>query len=83
MKTYNPDHNLWFNRSYYWTRVTVHYPDLTKGRIAKSLHTRDLAEARRRRDHIMKNTPGAVFPEVVPGPSCGCSPTHYIEAEAA
>jgi hypothetical protein len=83
MKTYNPDHNLWFNRSYYWTRFTVHYPDYTKGRIAKSLHTRDKAEARRRRDQLMKSTPGAVFPEVLPAPPCESSPMHYLEAEAA
>lgn len=64
MKTTNPNHNLWSNNGTYWCRFTVHYPDYTKGRIAKSLHTRDLAEARLRRDKIMKSTPGAVLPEV-------------------
>jgi hypothetical protein len=83
MKTYNPDHNLWFNRSYYWARFTVHYPGYTKGRIAKSLHTRDLAEARRRRDQLMKSTPGAVFPEVVPAPPPDSSPMPCLEAQAA
>ena len=66
MKTTNPNHNLWSNNGTFWCRFTVHYPDYTKGRIAKSLHTHDLAEARLRRDKIMKSTPGAVLPEVDP-----------------
>jgi hypothetical protein len=45
MKTSNPDHNLWDNNGTYWCRFTVHYPDYTKGRIAKSLHTHDKAAA--------------------------------------
>ena len=80
MKTSNPDHNLWDNNGTYWCRFTVHYPDYTKGRAAKSLHTRDLAEARRRRDYIMKSTPGAVFPEVVKLPPPEMSRLHFAEA---
>jgi len=83
MKTSNPDHNLWDNNGTYWCRFTVHYPDYTKGRIAKSLHTRDKAEARRRRDLIMKNTPGAVFPVFEEEHLCEMSPMHFIQAEAA
>ena len=66
MKTSNPDHNLWMNNGAFWCRFTVHYPDYTAGRVAKSLNTRDVAEARLRRDHIMRSTPGAVFPELEP-----------------
>jgi len=66
MKTHNPDHNLWKNHGTYWCRFTVHNPDYTKARIAKPLRTRDLAEARRLRDQIMRSTPGAVLPEVDP-----------------
>lgn len=64
MKTTNPDHNLWSNNGTYWCRFTVHNSDYTKTRIAKSLHTRDLATARLRRDHVMKSTPGARLPKV-------------------
>lgn len=69
MKTHNPDHNLWNNNGTFWCRFSVHYPDYTAGRIAKPLHTRDLIEARLRRDEIMKSTPGAVFPELEFSPS--------------
>lgn len=63
MKTCNPDHNLWKNNGTYWCRFTVHKQDYTKERIAKSLHTSDLAEARLRRDFVMRSTPGALVPE--------------------
>ena len=63
MKTSNPDHNLWYNNGTWWCRYTIHKPDYTKDRIAKSLHTHDLGEARLRRDEIMKSTPGAVLPQ--------------------
>ena len=80
MKTSNPDHNLWDNNGTYWCRFTVHYPDYTKGRVAKSLHTRDLAEARRRRDYVMNSTPGAVFPVVVNLPPPEMNRMHFAEA---
>jgi hypothetical protein len=80
MKTPNPDHNLWDNNGTYWCRFTVHYPDYTKGRVAKSLHTRDLAEARRRRDYVMNSTPGAVFPVVVNLPPPEMNRMHFAEA---
>ena len=83
MKTSNPDHNLWDNNGTYWCRFTVHYPDYTKGRIAKSLHTHDLAEARRRRDHVMKSTPGAGFPVLEQDHLPEMSPMQFWVAEAA
>ena len=64
MKTSNPDHNLWNNNGTWWCRYTIHKPDYTKDRIARSLHTRNLAEARRRRDELMASTPGAVLPQI-------------------
>jgi hypothetical protein len=42
-----------------------------------------LAEARRRRDLIMKNTPGAVFPVFEEEHLCEMSPMHFWDAEAA
>jgi hypothetical protein len=64
MKTSNPDHNLWNNNGTWWCRFTVHYPDYTAGRVAKSLNTSDKIEARRLRDRLMKSTPGARLPEL-------------------
>jgi hypothetical protein len=80
MKTSNPDHNLWNNNGTFWCRFTVHYPDYTAGRVAKSLNTSNLAEARLRRDHVMSSTPGAVFPEVVKLPPPETSCVHLAEA---
>ena len=52
----NPDHNLWNNHGTWWCHFTVHLPDHTKERIRVSLGTKDLAEARRQRDFIMRGT---------------------------
>lgn len=80
MKTSNPDHNLWNNNGTFWCRFTVHYPDYTAGRVAKSLNTRDLVEARLRRDHVMRSTPGAVFPKLVNLPHSDMRNVHFAEA---
>jgi len=80
MKTSNPNHNLWSNNGTYWVRFTIHNTDYTKDRVAKSLQTRDLAEARRRRDYIMRSTPGAVFPVVVKLPPPEISRMRFAEA---
>ena len=50
----NPDHNLWNNNGTWWCRFTVHHPDYTKERIAKSLGTHDREAARLRRDQLMR-----------------------------
>lgn len=75
MKTSNIDHNIYNNNGTLWVRFTVHYPDYTAGRVAKSLNTTDMAEARRRRDDIMKSTPGARIPVLVlPRPEARTAP---------
>ena len=43
----NPNHGIW------WLHYTLHLPDYTKRRIRRSLHTRDLHEARTRRDELL------------------------------
>lgn len=63
MDNTNPNHNLWDNNGTWWCRYTVHYPDYTAQRLAKSLHTRDLVVARRQRDRLLLFTPGAVLPQ--------------------
>ena len=49
----NPDHHLWNNHGIWWLHYTLHLPDYTKRRIRRSLHTRDLHEARTRRDELL------------------------------
>ena len=46
------DHHLWLNNGgFFWTHFTLHW-DGRKRRIRRSLHTRDLEEAIRRRDEL-------------------------------
>ncbi|MEM7699779.1 MAG: hypothetical protein AAF236_15400 [Verrucomicrobiota bacterium] len=46
------DHHLWNNRGTWWCHFTLHHPDFTSQRIRLSLKTRDLGEARERRDEL-------------------------------
>ncbi|MBN1269723.1 MAG: hypothetical protein JXB04_09060 [Kiritimatiellae bacterium] len=55
----NPNHHLWLNNGTWFVHYTVYPDDLTKARIRKSLRTRDLAEARRRRDQILSEAEAA------------------------
>lgn len=48
----NENHHLWNNRGTWWCHFTVHKADYTTERIRLSLKTRDLDEARRRRDKV-------------------------------
>lgn len=49
----NPDHHLWNNRGTWWCHFTLHRSDYTAERVRVSLKTRDVAEARRRRDVVL------------------------------
>ena len=49
----NPNHHLWNNNGTWWLHYTLHLPDYTARRIRRSLHTRDLHEARSRRDELL------------------------------
>lgn len=49
----NPNHHLYRNNGSWWIHFTVHLPDYTKRRIRFSLKTRNLVEARARRDEIL------------------------------
>ena len=53
----NPDHHLWNNHGIWWCHFTVHGRDFTKQRIRRSLETPDLAQARSRRDALLKGSP--------------------------
>lgn len=50
----HPDHHLWRNGRLWWIAFTVHKPDWTAERVRRSLGTADLEEARRLRDHILR-----------------------------
>ena len=54
----NPDHHLWNNNGTWWFHCTVHGADYTSRRIRRSLGTRDVGEARRRRDEILRQEGG-------------------------
>ena len=51
----NPDHHLWNNNGTWWVHYTVHPTAFTKERVRLSLATRDVGEARRRRDSLFRN----------------------------
>ena len=55
----HPDHHLWRNGRLYWVAFTVHLPGWQKERVRLSLGTADLAEARRRRDALLRRYPEA------------------------
>jgi hypothetical protein len=49
----NPDHHLWNNNGTWFVHYTIHPTPLTKQRIRASLGTKNLAEARLRRDQLL------------------------------
>jgi len=51
--TENPDHHLWNNHGTWWIHYTVHQRDYTKRRVRVSLETRNLREARQRRNTLL------------------------------
>ena len=53
----DPNHHLWRNGRLWWVAFTVHLPGWRKDRVRASLGTTDLAEARRRRDALLREYP--------------------------
>jgi hypothetical protein len=49
----NPNHHLWNNNGTWWCHYTGHPTPFTKERIRASLGTKDLTEARLRRDQLL------------------------------
>ena len=49
----NPDHHLWNNRGTWWCHFTLHMTNHTSERVRVSLKTRELEEARDRRDQLL------------------------------
>ena len=48
----NPNHHLWNNHGTWFLHYTIHPTPFTKERIRRSLGTKDLDLARRRRDNL-------------------------------
>jgi hypothetical protein len=49
----NPDHHLWNNNGTWFVHYTIHPTPFTKQRIRTSLQTKNLTEARLRRDQLL------------------------------
>jgi len=50
----NPDHHLYLNNGTWWIHFTIHLHDYTARRVRHSLGTRDILEARVRRDRRLE-----------------------------
>ena len=56
INTSNPNHHLWCNNGTWWCHYWVHSLDQkTAERRRCSLHTRDMEEARQRRDRLFED----------------------------
>ena len=53
------NHHIWNNNGTWWVHYTVHLPDYTARRVRRSLRTRDVVEARLRRDALLAGIPSA------------------------
>lgn len=53
------NHHIWNNNGTWWVHYTVHLSDYTARRVRQSLRTRNVAEARRRRDELLGRFPAA------------------------
>lgn len=49
----NPNHHLWNNNGTWYLHYTMHPTPLTKTRVRQSLETKDVIQARARRDEIL------------------------------
>jgi hypothetical protein len=49
-----PNHHLWWNRGSWWVAFTVLHDGYRQERIRRPLGTREVSEARRRRDQMME-----------------------------
>jgi hypothetical protein len=70
----NPNHHLWNNHGTWFLHYTVHPTPFTKDRIRRTLGTKDLVEARQRRDRFF-----AQFARSVPAAS-GCDRRDQVAA---
>tara|TARA_Y100001938_G_C8018284_1_gene393782 strand:- start:769 stop:981 length:213 start_codon:yes stop_codon:yes gene_type:complete len=50
----NPNHHIWNNNGTWYIHFIIHKEDKTAERFRKSLKTRDVEEARNKRDKILE-----------------------------
>jgi hypothetical protein len=55
----NPNHHLWWNNGTWWLHATVHRPDYTKQRLRVPLETKNIHQARTRRDTVLATWNGS------------------------
>lgn len=65
--TKNPNHHLWNNHGTWFLHYTVHPTPFTKERIRRSLATKDVHEARQRRDQFFATLAAEIAGEKTPG----------------
>lgn len=51
----NPNHHLWNNNGTWFIHYTIYPTTITKERVRKSLHTKNIEDAREKRDHIFNS----------------------------
>ncbi|MFV1995284.1 MAG: hypothetical protein ACC661_07590 [Verrucomicrobiales bacterium] len=54
----NPNHHIWKNRETWWCHFTVHLGDFSSQRVRRSLRTRDVEQARAKRDRLFTTLGG-------------------------
>jgi len=54
----NANHHLWNNRGTWWCHITIRKHDSTTERMRFSLKTKDVGQARTRRDRIFSEVSG-------------------------
>ncbi len=54
VKDNNPNHHLYLNNGTWFIHFTIHKDDYTSQRTRKSLKTKDIKMARRKRDNFFK-----------------------------
>jgi hypothetical protein len=73
----NPDHHLWDNNGTWFVHYTIHPTPFTKQRIRASLGTKNLTEARARRDKLL-----FVATALSPASSSSCGDASAVEVAA-
>jgi len=80
---YGVNHHIYNNNGMYWIYYHAHYSDRTGDRVRRSLKTKDVAEARLRRDAILAEIVslcGQAMPAYKRSPEIGPAWNHQMVA---
>jgi hypothetical protein len=61
-KGLNPNHHLWNNNGTWFVHFVTHPSPITKERVRRSLNTKNVVEARKRRDELFRRLVSARQP---------------------